>query len=129
MGVEFLECRKFVEGASKYLKPGTAIYNSYIDFIATKMANPIAQYGSSDKPNPKGTPMASAIPGIRHAHLNHDISVFYTVGGRDPTQIKLYGVLSHDESGTQPNNSKTKVQAGVAKQFRNQEFYPGGAVR
>ncbi len=124
MAVTFLECNKFVEGARKYLKPGTSIYDSFVNFIATKSANPNAPYGSSDKPNPKGTPMAAMVPGIRHAHLNHNISIFYTVSGRDPTQIRLYGVLSHDESGTQPNQAKTKVQTGVAKQFKNQEFRP-----
>ena len=93
-----------------------------IKFIAIKSANPIASYGSSDKPNPLGTPMAMKIPKIRHAHLSSNISVFYTIGGSNPTELKLYAIMSHDEAGTgQPTNAKK--QKGLANTMSNQNFY------
>lgn len=110
----------FREHAAKYLVKGSAVEKAFVDFIATKLGNPIAPYGSTDKANPIGTPMAMEVPKIRHAHLSHNISIFYTVSG-NPTVIRLYGMMSHDEAGIgQPVNKKR--QTGVAKQFSRQEF-------
>jgi hypothetical protein len=65
--------------------------------------------------------MAVEVPKIRHAHLSHDISVFYTVSGSNPTLIKLYAIMTHDEAGIgQPINYKK--QKGVAKKMANQVF-------
>jgi mRNA-degrading endonuclease YafQ of YafQ-DinJ toxin-antitoxin module len=113
------DCEYFRKTASKYLQV-PAIADSLAEFIATKQANPIAPYGSSDKSNPVGTPMTKYIPKIRHAHLNQDVSVFYTVSG-NPTELKLYAILSHSEAGTgQPTNPKK--QTSVAKKLKNQNF-------
>lgn len=119
--VKVLECDFFKETAAKHIKFGSSVEESYHNFIATKLQNPIASYGSSDKANPAGTPMAQYVPKIRHAHLTHDLSIFYTISGSNPSELRLYGVLTHDESGTgQPNNPKR--QKSVAKRFSNQEF-------
>lgn len=113
------DCEFFKETAGRHLQ-NPAIAKSLAEFIATKQANPIAPYGSSDKSNPVGTPMTKYIPKIRHAHLNRDVSVFYTVSG-NPTELKLYAILSHDEAGTgQPTNPKR--QMGIAKKLNNQDF-------
>lgn len=113
------DCEYFRQTAAKYLQV-PAIARSLAEFITTKVQNPIAPYGSSDKSNPAGTPMAQYIPKIRHAHLNQDVSVFYTVSG-NPTELKLYAILSHSDSGTgQPVNYKR--QTSVAKQMKNQDF-------
>jgi hypothetical protein len=113
------DCDYFRQSAAKYLN-NPAIAKSLVDFIATKQENPIAPYGSSDKANPPATPMAKYVPKIRHAHLNRDVSIFYTISG-NPTELKLYAMLSHDEAGTgQPQNPKR--QTGIAKQFKNQTF-------
>lgn len=113
------DCEYFKQTAAKYLQV-PAIAKSLAEFIATKQANPIAPYGSSDKSNPVGTPMTKYIPKIRHAHLNRDVSVFYTISG-NPAELKLYAILSHDEAGTgQPTNPKR--QMGIAKKLNNQDF-------
>lgn len=113
------DCEYFRETASKYLK-NPVIAKSLADFIATKQENPNAPYGSSDKSNPEGTPMTKYIRKIKHAHLNRDVSVFYTISGK-PTELRLYAILSHDEAGTgQPTNPRR--QTSVAKQFKNQDF-------
>jgi hypothetical protein len=119
--VRVLECDLFRETAAIHLKPGSSTEESFQNFIATKIQNPIASYGKSDKANPAGTPMAQYVPKIRHAHLTHDISIFYTISGSNPSELRLYGVLTHDEAGTgQPVNNKR--QKSVAKRFSNQDF-------
>lgn len=113
----------FQETAAMYARSNPKVLERYMEFLKVKMENPIAVFGSThtDKKNPDGTPMAQEIPGIRHAHLTHDISVFYTISGSNPSVLRLYALLSHDKAGTgQPINFK--VQKSVAKKMSNQVF-------
>lgn len=119
--VKIKQCPFFKETSAKHMPGNTAIQKSFENFIRTKVENPIASYGSSDKNNPAGTPMAREIPKIRHAHLTRDLSIFYTVSGSDPSELKLYAILSHDDAGTgQPVNFKK--QKSIARKMANQEF-------
>lgn len=88
------------------------------DFIEFKKANPTAPYGSSDTKFVSRAPLGDAIPKLRHAHLSHDFSVFYTVEGQNPTVLKLYGVFSHAESGT-GHSPNIKRQKQLASTLRN----------
>ena len=77
------------------------------EFIATKSKDPLQQYGSKDKPFGGNGPIGQAFPKMRYTHLNSDLSLFYTMEGRNPTVFKLYGVFSHDDIGIgQPQNIK-----------------------
>jgi hypothetical protein len=91
------------------------------EFLATKQSNPLDLYGSSDRSFSPGGFFANSVPKLRHAHLSHDISIFYTVTGADPVYIRLYGLFTHDESGigTPPNR---KIQKTVATKLSNQNF-------
>lgn len=111
----------FLETAAEYDSP--RVTKRLEEFIALKMSNPMAIFGSTktDKPNKSGTPMAQEIPGIKHAHLTHDISVFYTLSGSNPRVLRLYAILSHDEAGMgQPPN--TRIQKSMTKRMTNQRF-------
>jgi hypothetical protein len=122
-GLVVAESPLFRETAAKYAKPGSAVLARYIEFVKTKKENPIALFGSpkTDKKNPDGTPMSQEVPGIRHAHLTHDVSVFYTISGSNPSVLRVYAMLSHDEAGTgQPTNYK--VQKSVGRRMANQNF-------
>jgi len=93
------------------------------EFIATKSRDPLGSFGSSDKTFARTAPIGEVMPKLRKAHLNHDVSVLYDISGRDPTIIRLYAVLSHDESGTgQPANMR--VQRNMAKRLAQQTFEP-----
>ena len=119
--VKIRQCPLFKETASRFLIDGSATLKSFENFIKTKVENPIAPYGSSDKSNPAGTPMATEVPKIRHAHLTRDLSIFYTISGANPSELKLYAILTHDEAGTgQPVNYKK--QKGIARKMANQDF-------
>jgi hypothetical protein len=97
------------------------IVKKFDEFIRSKSLNPIAPYGSSDKPFRGGGFFSNAVPKLRHAHLTHDISIVYLISGFNPTQIKLYGLFSHDEMGTgQPAN--IKKQKSLSRQLSNQIF-------
>ena len=87
------------------------------EFIKFKQANPTAAWGKSDTPFISTGPLGTAIPKLRHAHLNRDISVFYTIEGRDPTVLKIYGVFRHKESGTS-DASNIKIQKQLASKLK-----------
>ncbi len=119
--VAISESPLFQETASKYIKSNPKVLEKYIEFLKVKKANPTAPFGGSDKRNTANTPMSLEIPGIKHAHLTHDISVFYTLSGSNPSVLRVYAILSHDEAGIgQPVNMK--VQKSMAKRMSNQRF-------
>jgi len=91
------------------------------DFISVKTQNPIQQFGKNDTPMIGTGPLGRAVPGIKHAHLTQDLSVFYTIEGRNPTLIKLYGIFGHKESGT-GNSANIKQQKSLGQQLANQGF-------
>jgi mRNA-degrading endonuclease YafQ of YafQ-DinJ toxin-antitoxin module len=104
------------------------VEEAFTRFIQTKVANPIAPYGSSDKSFAADGNFGRLVPKIRHAHLTHDISVSYTISGANPVELRLYSIATHDELGTgQPGNPKK--QKSVAKQFANQSFEQPATVR
>lgn len=111
------ECVENLKGA----KDGAKILKELGSFVKAKMENPNQPYRSSDKANPTGTPLATAIPKIKHAHLTHDVSVFYTLMGSNPNELKLYAVLSHDDSGS-GNPPNPKRQKSLGTKMSNQKF-------
>jgi hypothetical protein len=117
MAVEFKVCALFLETFGKHPE----VLSKLDEFRKQKSRDPLMAFGSSDKSFTRGTPIAEQLPKLRKAHLTHDISVLYDISGRNPTIIKLYAVLSHDESGTgQPVN--IRLQKGIARQLANQQF-------
>ena len=88
------------------------------EFIKFKQDNPTAAWGKSDTLFVSDGPFAQAVPKLRHAHLNYDISVFYTIEGRDPTVLKIYGVFGHKESGTAKGNASQRTQKQLASQLK-----------
>lgn len=91
------------------------------EFREFKAANPLQQYGASDKPFVGKGNFGTVISGLKHAHLTHDIMIVYTIGGRNPTVFNLYGIFSHDELGIgQPAN--VKKQKAQVKRMTNQQF-------
>ena len=93
------------------------------DFLNSKKNNPLQPFGSSDKPFRGNGYFANAIPNetMLHAHLTHDVSIIYSLSGKDPKILKLYGLFSHDEMGTgQPQNLKKQKQ--TASRISNTNF-------
>lgn len=92
--------------------------NKFRDFMEVKRNNPNASFGSSDKPFVSVGHFAKAVPGIRHAHITHDLSVVYKVIGNE---VFLFGFFTHDELGTgQPAN--INKQKSSARRLANQDF-------
>ena len=115
------ECPLFQETAGRYVRSNPKVLEKYVEFLKSKKENPTEPFGASDKRNTPNTPMSLEIPGIKHAHLTHNISVFSTLSGANPSVLRVYAILSHDEAGMgQPVNFK--VQKSMAKRMANQNF-------
>jgi hypothetical protein len=119
MAVVFQTSGIFAETFVKSVQKDARVAERFREFRKLKSADPTQAFGNSD------TSFAGIfteyVPKLRHAHLTRDLSVFYTVGHRDPTVIKLYGIFSHADSGTgTPRN--VKKQKSLAAQLKNQTF-------
>ena len=118
--VKFLTCPLFDKTlAEKSNIPGVA--EKFKSFVQQKTANPLAPFGSKDSPFMNAGPLSIAVPKLRHAHLTRDLSVFYTIGGKNPTVIQLYGVFSHQDSGT-GTPSNTSKQKSLGQRMKYSEF-------
>jgi len=110
--VEFQVCDLFV----KTLKANPQVVKTFMQFKAAKATNPTAAFGSSDYPF-----RHSFLKGYIHAKLTFDVSIIYSISGGDSKVIKLYGIFSHDDSGTgQPPNLNR--QQSLGKKLGNQQF-------
>lgn len=92
-------------------------------FMDFKKQNPMIPANKRDSSAIGGGPFSMAVPGMRKAHLTLDISVWYTVTGADPRIIKLYAVMTHEESGT-GEPAKISKQLTVADKMKSQDFRP-----
>lgn len=111
-------CPLFDQTFSRHIVDNDQLRRKLDEFIAFKKANPLARFGGSDKGD-TGVIFDKEVPGIKHAHLTFDISIWYTLTGSNPKSLKLYALMSHDESGTgQP--VKVPLMKGVAKRLAGQ---------
>jgi hypothetical protein len=109
--------KTFTEKTQQY--PNLAA--KFAEFQHSKTESPGAPFGGSDTSFIAAGPIARVIPKLKHAHLTRDLSVYYTIEGKDPTMIKLYGIFSHQESGTGTPGNINK-QKSLSKQLKNQPF-------
>lgn len=121
MPVKFETCALFDESVVQMVRRNKHIIDKIKDFESVKSANPLARYGNSDETlSPDGI-LSTEVPKIRHAKLTSDVSIWYTISGKDPQVIRLYGVFTHDDSGTgQPPNRKK--QKALGSRMARQQF-------
>lgn len=96
------------------IKDTPNILQKISEFINIKLANPMAPFGTNDKPFLNDGIYKKYLPKGLKAHLNRDISIVYELSGRNPTVIKLYGVFTHAALGTGSPPS-IKTQKNMAK--------------
>jgi hypothetical protein len=103
--------------SKKILSGNKKLADRIADFLKLKKENPMKPFGKDDNVFVGNNPVLKhAIPNetLVHAKLTSDISILYTITGRDPWVIKLYGIFTHDELGTgQPPNTKRMKQAAA----------------
>lgn len=121
MSVVFKHSPEYVSTLAKHAINNPALVGKIEEFKRTKMANPMQPFGKNDTRMVADAPLGRAVPGIRHVHLTQDLSLFYTLGGANPHVFNLYGIYSHNESGT-GNSQNIKVQKNLGKRLSNQEF-------
>ena len=116
--VEVRKSRMFDQTVADRVQQLPNLADRIQEFLAFKTANPGQPWGKDTQFVSAG-PLARALPKLRHVHLTRDLSLFYTIGGRDPAVIRLYGVFSHADSGTgTPGNINR--QRSLARQLDNQ---------
>ena len=121
MPVKFETCALFDESVVQMVRRNKHIIDKIKDFEAVKSANPLARYGNSDETLSPDSLLSLEVPKIRHAKLTSDVSIWYTISGKDPQVIRLYGVFTHDDSGTgQPSNRKKQKSLGA--RMAHQQF-------
>lgn len=119
--VRFLASDLFKQTFANRSKSVPGLAEKFKDFQIFKSQNPGMPYGSSDHPMVARGPLGREIPKLRHAHLTRDLSLFYTIGGRDPVDVKLYGIFDHHESGT-GTPANIKRQKSLATTLSGQRF-------
>lgn len=98
------------------VKDTPIVVNKIEEFKKFKSENPLATFGTNDKPFAATGIYKQYLPKARKAHLTPDISIVYELSGKDPTIITLYGVFTHAQLGTgQPPN--LKKQKNMAKKL------------
>jgi hypothetical protein len=96
------------------IKDTPNILQKISEFVKTKLDNPLAMFGTNDKPFTSEGAYKQHLPKARKARLTLDISIVYELSGRNPTVIKMYGVFTHATLGTgQP--PKINTQRSMAK--------------
>lgn len=116
MEVTFRRCAMYKETYMDKIKPNPVLKEKLRQFMEVKRQNPQQPFGKSDKPFISAGFFTAAIPGIKHAHLNPDLSVLYKVDG---SVITLYGMFTHDDLGTGQPANKNK-QKSVAQRLANE---------
>jgi len=114
--VVFVEGSMWIPSVVSAQKDTPNILQKIQEFMRFKEANPLAQYGTNDKPFTGNGIYKQYLQKAVKAHLTPDIAIVYELSGRNPTTIKLYGVFTHADLGTgQPPN--IKIQKNMAKRL------------
>lgn len=122
MSVVFKHSPEYVSTLAKWAINAPHLAEKIAEFKKVKSANPMQPFGKNDSRMVAAAPLGKAIPGLRHAHLTQDLSLFYTLGGANPHVFHLYGIYSHKESGT-GNPSNVKIQKSLGQRMQNQVFH------
>ena len=119
----FRTCNLFRQSLADKILGEPRIVTKFEEFIKTKTQNPMQAFGANDRPFIGAGFLKDAVPGetLIHAHLDRDNSVVYSLSGRNPTVIKLYGIFNHADLGT-GNPANIKKQRSMSIQFSNQKF-------
>ena len=122
-GVVFKKSNAYQETYDAKTQGEPKLLKKVAEFLVTKSANPMQSYGSSDKPFVSTGILKNAVPGetMIHAHLDKDNSMIYSITGRNPTVIKLYGIFNHAELGTGNTRNDRKLHS-IAARLNNMRF-------
>jgi hypothetical protein len=120
--IVFRRCQEYNATYLLKIKVNEALKAKFRSFMELKRNNPTEPFGKVDKSFMSGGNFQSAIPGLKHAHINFNISIVYRIVQTSGiTEIYLYGFYTHDELGTgQPPN--INKQRSIAQRFKNFKF-------
>lgn len=111
----------YVSTLAKWAPNAPGLVGKIAEFKRIKSENPVQPFGKKDIRMISDGPFGRTIDGIRHVHLTQDLSLFYTLSGSNPHVFNLYGIYSHNESGT-GDSANVNVQKSLAKRMAGMEF-------
>lgn len=118
--VVFEEGPLWIESVVSAVKDSPNVIQKIKEFKDVKTNNPMSPFGSKDAPFIGTGIFKKYLPKALKAHLTPDISIIYELSGRNPTNIKLYGVFTHADMGTgQPPN--LNIQKNLARRLTNED--------
>ena len=90
-------------------------------FMTNKRQDIRSKFNKHDRGSPPESIYAITTPKVRHSHLSSDISIWYEVDDtQNPPLIMLYGVFTHEQTGTDTTPKRGKQQA-MADRFVKQK--------
>jgi hypothetical protein len=120
--VKFEVCPLWNTTAAELLPNNKKLAEKIKAFRDFKKQNPIAAFGGSDTMFVGAGPIAKALgERARHAHLTQDICIVYSVSGKNPTVIKLYGLFRHKDIGT-GDTPNIRKQQSAADRMKDQTW-------
>jgi len=111
----------YVSTLAKWAPNAPGLVGKIAEFKRIKSENPVQPFGKKDIRMISDGPFGRTIDGIRHVHLTQDLSLFYTLSGSNPHVFNLYGIYSHNESGT-GDSANVNVQKSLAKRMAGMDF-------
>lgn len=119
MALEIHVPANFRENLKNAAMVNPGLINKFHAFVKAKIQNFLTPFGKSDKLF--GHILKTAVPGenLRHAHLDLDVSVVYSITGTDTKVMKVYGLFSHAELGTDVHQDTPSKRASTAVRLAN----------
>jgi mRNA-degrading endonuclease YafQ of YafQ-DinJ toxin-antitoxin module len=116
--LNILTCDLFDLTSKKWFRSNPKLLEKFAQFLYIKMDNATTTVGAKDKPF-----TLDYLKGYMHCGLSGDVSVVYSIEGKDPQVLRLYGLMSHDEIGIgQPANPRRL--RNNADKWSRQKFRP-----
>jgi mRNA-degrading endonuclease YafQ of YafQ-DinJ toxin-antitoxin module len=116
--VKFFRSEAYKETYLNKIRPHNGLKTKFRSFMDLKRQDPKAPFGNDDYAFTSNAPIGNAVPGLRHAHINRDISIIYRV---DNNNVYLYGFYRHDDIGT-GTPAKKNLQQTAATKFQSTTF-------
>lgn len=116
---KFWRSDDFYDTVAKKVKAVPALARSFRRFMEIKRRDPQAQFGQNDTGFEGSGNFIAKNPGLRHAHIGHDMILVYRVSPQN--ELYLYGFWTHDDLGIgRPANSNR--QKSMSQRFANYQF-------
>lgn len=116
---KFWRSEDFYDTVETKIKSNPSLRRSFRRFMEIKRRDPQAQFSQDDTSFERSANFGLKNPGLRHAHIGHDMILVYRVSPQN--ELYLHGFWTHDELGIgRPANINR--QKSMSQKFANYQF-------